>query len=340
LGKAYTYLRMPTTKCYGTKGVRVLHIAQPDSGDAGHVFWLASEHFSRYLEAKPARFPIRGKRWIELGAGCGLIGLVLKHLGAAEVTITDLAAIVPNLRVNAQTNFPEDLSSGTLKIKALDWGCMEASEWSAPYDGIVSSDVLYLPQYFGALIQCMRALSSPRTVILLTGFIRGSHAHHRWVEEARDYFNIATVVEKKCIDDDGDDSAGLQHHEIWFVLKLTKKEETSGRAAVASIDVASVPCTDTNKDQTSAVVSLDVPSVPCTDTNKDQTSAVASMDVASVPCIDTDIAPAHKANTQAMDSPSVLSAEVVFDPKSVPIQEQETKSSNRRKKKGKKKGKK
>jgi hypothetical protein len=146
--------------------------------------------------------------------------------------------------VNAQTNFPEELSSGTLKIKALDWGNLVASDWNPPYDGIVASDVLYLPQYFDALIHCMRAQSSPRTVILLTGFIRGAQAHQRWVEAARDYFTITTVTEKKCVDDDGDDTAGLEHQETWFVLKLTKKDDalrTSaltvplGVSAVASI---------------------------------------------------------------------------------------------------------
>lgn len=221
-----------------------MHITQPDSGDAGHVLWPASEYFSHYLEEKPTKFPIRGKRWIELGAGCGLIGLVLKHLAAAEVTITDLAPIVPNLRVNAQSNFPEDLSCGALKIKALDWGSMIPSEWESPYDGIVASDVLYLPQYFDALIQCMRTLSSARTVILLTGFIRGSQSHDRWVEAARSFFNISKVVERKCIDDDGDDTAGLEHQETWFILKLTKKEATpqtsdSNAASAASSQAVS-----------------------------------------------------------------------------------------------------
>ena len=41
---------------------------------------------------------------IELGAGCGLVGIAASEAGAAEVLLTDHAAVVPLLEHNISLN--------------------------------------------------------------------------------------------------------------------------------------------------------------------------------------------------------------------------------------------
>lgn len=58
---------------------------------------------------------------LELGAGCGLVGLAAGVLGAKEVLLTDLPYALPNMQANLQRH--EDLcgTRGMMMCHALDW---------------------------------------------------------------------------------------------------------------------------------------------------------------------------------------------------------------------------
>ncbi|GJP47958.1 hypothetical protein CLOM_g7125 [Closterium sp. NIES-68] len=60
-------------------------------GVTGSVLWDSGVVLAKALEhlADSARLPIRGSRCLELGAGCGLVGIVAALLGASHVHITD-----------------------------------------------------------------------------------------------------------------------------------------------------------------------------------------------------------------------------------------------------------
>jgi len=57
-------------------------------GWTGGNIWESSEVLARLLCLRPQSW-WAGKRVVELGAGCGLVGLTALALGAAEVTLTD-----------------------------------------------------------------------------------------------------------------------------------------------------------------------------------------------------------------------------------------------------------
>jgi predicted RNA methylase len=48
---------------------------------------------------------VAGRRVLELGAGTGVLGALCAQLGAASVTVTDLAPTVPLLELNLTLNF-------------------------------------------------------------------------------------------------------------------------------------------------------------------------------------------------------------------------------------------
>ena len=59
----------------------------------------------------------RGKRVLELGAGCGACGIVAAMCGAEQVVLTDYAALLPLLRRNAAANGVDAIC----QAKELEW---------------------------------------------------------------------------------------------------------------------------------------------------------------------------------------------------------------------------
>ena len=84
-----------------------------ESGGLGHVgeeLWDAALILSAFLCDEEARRPgscVGGKRILELGAGCGLLGLAAASLGAEQVLCTDyLPEVNENLAFNLELNGP------------------------------------------------------------------------------------------------------------------------------------------------------------------------------------------------------------------------------------------
>ena len=71
----------------------------------GGNIWESSEVLARLLCARPADY-WQDKRVVELGTGCGLVGLTALALGAAEVTLTDQVLFMA--RANLIANFGRD----------------------------------------------------------------------------------------------------------------------------------------------------------------------------------------------------------------------------------------
>lgn len=78
--------------------------------DVGHKLWPCATVCAKYLERQSKKYAkqIIGKRWIELGAGCGLTGQVVYRMGARTMILTDLASCVEHLHNNATRNFEQE----------------------------------------------------------------------------------------------------------------------------------------------------------------------------------------------------------------------------------------
>ena len=168
--------KIPLPDSIGTKARELdINIYEPSlTGDnLGHKTWIAS-----YLLAK--RLPLllprhlssieisnsvhrhnssgtRDKRTkiLELGAGTGLVGLAASGLLAADIHLTDLPIILPNLQYNIQQNASLVESTGsTITAGVLDWSTITAvQDEEEKYDVIFAADSLYAPEHSGWVVR-------------------------------------------------------------------------------------------------------------------------------------------------------------------------------------------
>ncbi|KAL8710159.1 MAG: hypothetical protein Q9220_005242 [cf. Caloplaca sp. 1 TL-2023] len=164
-----TFVIPATTAPTGSISI-TLHEPSLTADNLGHKTWLAS-----YLLAKRMPYlipyvpclqnaqqhdaigplspdhPGRRSNVIELGAGTGLVGLAIASLFELHVHLTDLLAIVPNLRANVDANrvAADNHRKGFASVGVLDWSTLPTSgdqDWEK-YDLVVVADPLYSPMH-------------------------------------------------------------------------------------------------------------------------------------------------------------------------------------------------
>lgn len=112
---------------------------------------------------------------LELGSGTGLVGLAMAGLGA-DVVLTDLPSICPNLAYNAQQNREiVSLNGGTVRTAMLDWtdptsceplpdddnGTNDNAAIPTKFPLILAADSLYSPHHPRMLVDTIGAWLSP-----------------------------------------------------------------------------------------------------------------------------------------------------------------------------------
>ena len=156
-----------------------------DAGLGGTLF-DGSLCLSRYLEFRHAQSTgdnevdgktlsatpgfLAGKSVVELGAGCGLPGLLAALLGAGACALTDIEETVELLQENLESNAP-GLPDGGARVTAeeLDWTKPEDLARFAdrsPVDFVLCADTIYDTPCVRPFLAVLDALSGPDTTIL------------------------------------------------------------------------------------------------------------------------------------------------------------------------------
>ncbi|CAA7398990.1 unnamed protein product [Spirodela intermedia] len=187
-----------------------LHFSQdPNSKHLGTTVWDASMVFVKFLEKnrRKGRFSpskLKGKRAVELGAGCGLAGFGMALLGC-DVVATDQVEVLPLLMRNVERNISrvmqantDSASIGSIQVAELDWGNEEhVKAIDPPVDFIIGTDIVYSESLLDPLLRTIFALSGGRTTILMCSEIRSTSVHEQMLRMWNSNFEVTTVPRSK-----------------------------------------------------------------------------------------------------------------------------------------------
>ncbi|KAH0284747.1 hypothetical protein M436DRAFT_86349 [Aureobasidium namibiae CBS 147.97] len=165
--------------------------------------WASSFVFARNWHTLRDRIPLvfgkdENATILELGAGTGLVGIAAAAVLGANVLLTDLPEIVPNLERNIASN-KEMIESrkGSARAAILDWTVPEkiiypdethgstrslaAEEQSSKYPLIVAADPIYSKEHPAWLVQTIdcHLAQSPDARVLIQIPIREAYAEER-----------------------------------------------------------------------------------------------------------------------------------------------------------------
>jgi predicted nicotinamide N-methyase len=126
----------------------VLRIHQlSNRSDTASCVWDGATLLARFLERNVvARTLIRHSRVLELGAGCGLVGISAGVLGATSVVLTDLPCHLPLLRQNVAENSPAWKSKGCKRMV-----CCEC-DWTRPPRHFTANDGTMVDSTFDVIL--------------------------------------------------------------------------------------------------------------------------------------------------------------------------------------------
>ncbi|KAI4334344.1 hypothetical protein L6164_019047 [Bauhinia variegata] len=217
----------------------------PNSKHLGTTVWDASLVFIKFLEknCRKGRFSpakLRGKRVIELGAGCGVSGFGMALLGC-DVLVTDQKEVLPLLKRNVERNISRVMQSnsgsdsfGSIEVSELQWGDENhIKALGPPFDYIIGTDVVYAEHLLEPLLQTIFALSGPRTTILLGCEIRSTTVHEQMLRMWSKNFDVKTVPKSKM-------DETYQHPSIQLFIMESKPSvectENSGQVTPEKVD--------------------------------------------------------------------------------------------------------
>ncbi|KAI8336595.1 putative methyltransferase-domain-containing protein [Chlamydoabsidia padenii] len=200
-------------------------LQDPHSPHLGGYVWLSSIIFCSYLDAihlgmhkgRAHRHDWihleHGKRWVELGSGVGLIGLMLHKVGVENIVMTDIDELVPTIEKNVEANgiLVQSISGRRENKKSMD-DCssmptavvVEPLVWnddnairhiksSGPIHYILACDCIYSEASAVDLIMTMDKLAGPDTLIICLSEVRNQVAQDTFIKQAQSVFLVELV---------------------------------------------------------------------------------------------------------------------------------------------------
>lgn len=136
-----------------------LHEPSLTGDNLGLKTWASSLLLSKQLPALRTHIPGNRPKLLELGAGTGLVGISAACLWPAEVALSDLPEIVPNLEGNLRMN--EELITrmgGGAAARTLDWSdhLDSPAKEDDKFEVILAADPIYSPDHPRILVNTIQ----------------------------------------------------------------------------------------------------------------------------------------------------------------------------------------
>ncbi|KAF8043352.1 LOW QUALITY PROTEIN: hypothetical protein BT93_A1633 [Corymbia citriodora subsp. variegata] len=151
----------------------------------------------------------RGKRAVELGTGCGAAGMGLYLLG-----LTDIAPVMPALRHNLKRNKP--VLNKTPHRNSSD----HIKSLNPPFDIVVATDVVYIEESVGHLVEAMAALVKSNGLVLLGYQLRSPEADKRFWKLCEEVF-----VKEKVRHEDLHPEHAYEEADVYILRKKKDKKK-------------------------------------------------------------------------------------------------------------------
>ena len=149
----------------------------------GGCVWETSYLMAQWLRPQlVARQAAHGRqRLLEVGAGCGLLGIAAAHMGC-EVLLTEQASAMANLHANVEANPPPGSNGGGGTARALELSWTSAADVAAaaasgPWDVLTGTDVVYKAELVAPLLDALRRCATSSSVVYLCLQRRDADAH-------------------------------------------------------------------------------------------------------------------------------------------------------------------
>ena len=202
----------------------VLRDASLCDGGLGWRVWRGALSLCEELASRPALVAERSV--LELGAGCGLCGLLSARLGASRVVLSDsVPALLTSCAENASVNGLQD----TVSVSRLDWADTRGA--ADQFEVVLGSDVIYAEEHAAALPDVLQRHLAPGGVALLVNGIRFPGVLDSFLRRLgpAGLVGVARVAWADA-DEGGDESVTLASPPLGMLSCLLWREGEGGRA--------------------------------------------------------------------------------------------------------------
>jgi len=142
------------------------------SSGLGGSIWDSAVIISNFIDSRQ-RFPegdFKGKKVLELGSGCGLVGIYAAILGA-NVYFTDMNIVFDQLQLNIDNNLSIE-ERKNIEVEELVWGTKGHLEKPWPqFDYMFAAECLYHEDTVIPFLETTYQLANNNTIIYLSGII-------------------------------------------------------------------------------------------------------------------------------------------------------------------------
>ncbi|RZB75330.1 Protein-lysine methyltransferase METTL21D, partial [Glycine soja] len=152
-------------------------------GVIGAVMWDNGVALGKFPEhvVDSGMFVLQGKKIVELGSGCELVGCIAALLGS-EVIVTYLPDRLRLLRKNIEINMEHVSLRGSVTATELTWGDdLDPKLIDPTPDFVIRSNVVYTEGEVVNLLETLMQLSRPNTTIFLARELRNGKEYHSFL---------------------------------------------------------------------------------------------------------------------------------------------------------------